>query len=140
MKAAPAGHKRDVERLHRREGQWETEEEIRYAPGGNVALIHGLTGGEARALELVALGMSSSQIAASQVVSKQAVTFHVGNLLMKLGAENRAGLVARAYVMRVLDPDVWPPRVDPTLIRDRRRGSDQLARSSVLRDVGGDSA
>src|SRR5439155_16151185 len=114
--------------------------EIRYAPGGTVALIHGLTEGEARTLELIALGRSSSQIAASQFVSKQAVTFHMGNLLMKLGAENRAGLVARAYVLRVLNPDVSPPRVDARLIRDRRREPGPVVGLRPIQVLRGDPA
>src|SRR6185436_5721910 len=51
-----------------------------------------LTPAENRILELVALGLPSREIAGRMSVTRQAVTWHIGNLFMKLGAENRAGL------------------------------------------------
>jgi DNA-binding CsgD family transcriptional regulator len=70
-----------------------------------------LTASELRVLELVALGLSSKQVAARLWVSRQAVTYQIGNLLGKLRARTRTGLVARAYALGVLEPGVWPPRV-----------------------------
>ena len=63
-------------------------------------------------LQLVALGLTSREIAERLWVSRQAVTYHIGNLLMKLRADSRAGLVARACAMGVLSPGTWPPAVD----------------------------
>lgn len=77
--------------------------------------VHPSTGSPSRAeirvLELVALGLSSREIADSLWVSRQAITYHIGNLFSKLGAHSRAGLVARAYALGFLDPGTWPPIV-----------------------------
>lgn len=75
-----------------------------------------LTPRERQVLELLAEGLATRRIAEDLFVSQQAVTYHVGNLLAKFGCENRAGLVARAYVFGYLDPAAWPPR----LARDER--------------------
>lgn len=70
-----------------------------------------LTEREARVLELVATGLPTRDIAARLFVSRQAVTYHIGNLLAKFQASNRAGLVARAYVLGLLTLG-WPPRME----------------------------
>lgn len=69
---------------------------------------------ELRVLQLVALGLPSREIASRLWVSRQAVTYHIGNLFMKLHADSRAGLVARAYALGVFLPGVWPPTIDAT--------------------------
>lgn len=76
-----------------------------------------LTEREADVLELVAEGRSTSEAAQDLFVSHQAVTYHVGNLLGKFQCTNRAGLVARAFVLGVLERS-WPPKVLP---RDTQR-------------------
>jgi DNA-binding CsgD family transcriptional regulator len=76
-----------------------------------------LTPAEARILELVALGLPSREIAFRMSVSRQAVTWHIGNLFMKLRAENRASLVARAYASGLLAGGSWPPHVAPRFPR-----------------------
>jgi DNA-binding CsgD family transcriptional regulator len=81
------------------------------AAQGPAWIMHELTPAEGRILELVAFGLSSREIAYRMAVTRQAVTWHIGNLFMKLGAENRAGLVARAYASGVIVPGCWPPRV-----------------------------
>jgi DNA-binding CsgD family transcriptional regulator len=88
--------------------------------GGAVVLLKGPTRAEARVLELAALGLSTAQIAARLWVTTSAVTFHIGNLLHKLGVSNRAGAIARAYAFGLLDPGSWPPRVNPLAIIDER--------------------
>lgn len=70
-----------------------------------------VTSAEARVLELVAEGLSSREIACRLHVSRQAVTYHIGNLLGRFGCTNRAGLVARAFSLAVLDARPWPPVV-----------------------------
>jgi DNA-binding CsgD family transcriptional regulator len=82
---------------------------------GNVELlrpVRRITPAELRVLQLVALGLTSREIAVRLWVSRQAVTYHIGNLFMKLRADSRAGLVARAYAIGVLAPGAWPPVVD----------------------------
>jgi len=64
-----------------------------------------------RVLELVALGLSSREIGARLWISRQTVTYHISNLLTELGASSRAGLVARAYAVGILEPGFWPPHL-----------------------------
>ena len=75
-----------------------------------------LTPRERRVLELAAEGFSTQEIARRLFVSHQCITYHLGNLLAKFGADNRAGMVARAFVFGYLEPDAWPPRADPAAI------------------------
>lgn len=75
--------------------------------------VRRITAAELRVLQFVALGLTSREIAESLWVSRQAVTYHIGNLLMKLRADTRAGLVARAYALGILCPGTWPPAVNP---------------------------
>lgn len=70
-----------------------------------------LTPAEARVLEEVALGLSTPDIARRLFVSRQAISYHIGNLLAKFQMTNRAGLIARAYFWKVLDSSRWPPVV-----------------------------
>jgi DNA-binding CsgD family transcriptional regulator len=72
---------------------------------------HELTPAEGRILEFVALGLPSREIARRMSVTRQAVTWHISNLFGKLGAENRANLVARAYATGLIATESWPPRV-----------------------------
>jgi DNA-binding CsgD family transcriptional regulator len=74
--------------------------------------VRRITPAELRVLQLVALGLTSREIAEALWVSRQAVTYHIGNLFMKLRADSRAGLVARAYAVGILSPGRWPPAVD----------------------------
>ena len=69
-----------------------------------------LTRRETDVLELAAAGLSSRDMSERLHVSEQAVTYHLGNLFAKFGADNRAGLIARAFVFGYLDPSGWPPR------------------------------
>jgi DNA-binding CsgD family transcriptional regulator len=85
-----------------------------------------LSPAESRILELVAIGLPSREIAARMSVTRQAVTWHIGNLFMKLGAENRAGLVARAYATGLLVAESWPPQVRERLRRAAGAESDAV--------------
>jgi DNA-binding CsgD family transcriptional regulator len=70
-----------------------------------------LTRQERRVLERVAAGLTAAGAADELGVSRQAVAYHLGNLHAKLQVGNRAALVARAYVLGLLDRDSWPPRL-----------------------------
>jgi DNA-binding CsgD family transcriptional regulator len=105
--------------------------------GGTAELlwpVRRITPGELRVLQLVALGLTSREIAGRLWVSRQAVTYHIGNLLMKLRADSRAGLVARAYAIGVLSPGTWPPVIDPAfaLMADFAARSAQPPRPAAL--------
>jgi DNA-binding CsgD family transcriptional regulator len=80
-----------------------------------------LTGRELDVLELLASGLSTQKIAEALWVSPQAVSYHLGNMYAKFGCENRAGLVARAFVARVLSVEEWPPHATHVrgTLRDR---------------------
>ena len=56
-----------------------------------------LTGREREVLVLLAAGFSNSQIATQLTISRPTASFHVGNILTKLSAANRAEAVALAY-------------------------------------------
>jgi DNA-binding CsgD family transcriptional regulator len=68
-----------------------------------------LTSSEVRVLELVAVGLSTKVIARRLYISEKAVEYHIRHLLWKFDTRNRAGVVARAYVLGYLAPETWPP-------------------------------
>ena len=70
-----------------------------------------LTPLDARILEGIAAGVSTVQMSAGLYLSRQGVEYHVGMMLRRFKASNRAALVARAYSMGVLTVGSWPPRV-----------------------------
>jgi PAS domain S-box-containing protein len=76
-----------------------------------------LTELDARILEGVAAGISTIGLAAKLYLSRQGVEYHVGTMLKKFKAPNRAALVSRAYAMGVLASDLWPPRVNPAFVK-----------------------
>ncbi|WP_128382345.1 helix-turn-helix transcriptional regulator [Streptomyces cavernae] len=72
---------------------------------------------DAQVLEGVAAGASTVQLAARLYLSRQGVEYHVGLMLRKLKAPNRAALVARAHSLGMLTVGQWPPRVPPEFIK-----------------------
>ncbi|WP_202918606.1 helix-turn-helix transcriptional regulator [Saccharothrix deserti] len=72
---------------------------------------------DARILEAIALGQSTVHITSRLYLSRQGVDYHVGTMLRKLKAANRAALVSRAYSLGILDPGSWPPRVQPGFVK-----------------------
>ncbi|WP_394427915.1 LuxR C-terminal-related transcriptional regulator [Streptomyces sp. SGAir0957] len=72
---------------------------------------------DAQVLEGVASGASTVQLATRLYLSRQGVEYHVGLMLRKLKAPNRAALVARAHSMGMLSVGQWPPRVLPEFIK-----------------------
>jgi DNA-binding NarL/FixJ family response regulator len=67
------------------------------AGGGRVAGLARLTARETEVLTLVARGRSNGEIADDLTISMRTVKTHVGNLLAKLDARDRAQLVIAAY-------------------------------------------
>ncbi|GHG47851.1 response regulator transcription factor [Streptomyces griseocarneus] len=63
-----------------------------------------LTGREEEVLRLMATGMSNPEIAESLTVSLETVKTHVGNVLTKLGAQNRTHAVVIAYESGLVVP------------------------------------
>jgi DNA-binding CsgD family transcriptional regulator len=70
-----------------------------------------LTAREIRVLCLVAAGLSNTRISESLHLSSHTIDRHLGNMLRRSSADNRAALVARAYYAGVLVPGIWPPSV-----------------------------
>jgi DNA-binding CsgD family transcriptional regulator len=68
-----------------------------------------LTRTEARILELVAAGLTNSQVASRLHVTTKDVEYHLGHLLSKFECSNRTGVVARAFVLGYLPAEGWPP-------------------------------
>lgn len=63
-----------------------------------------LTGREEEVLRLMATGLSNPEIAQSLTVSLETVKTHVGNVLTKLGAQNRTHAVVIAYESGLVVP------------------------------------
>lgn len=61
-----------------------------------------LTDRECRILELVARGQSSKQVAKTLAISPSTVDTHLDNTKFKLGAHNRASLIAKAIAGGVI--------------------------------------
>ena len=70
-----------------------------------------LTPRELSILELAARGRSNEQIALSLYLSRQTVAHRLSDVFRKLEASARADAIARAYVLGILAPAEWPPRL-----------------------------
>ena len=64
---------------------------------------------EVRILALAAGGHTTAQMARQTGLTVDGVNYHLTRLSRRWGVGNRAELVARAYVLGVLAPGVWPP-------------------------------
>jgi DNA-binding CsgD family transcriptional regulator len=97
--------------------QVEPEEQV----PGSIAVAAGpralLSPLESHILEAMATGASTIQMATRFFLSRQGVEYHVGRMLRKFKAPNRAALVSRAYSMGVLSPGSWPPHVAPGYVK-----------------------
>ena len=70
------------------------------------AALAGITAREREVLELIATGMSNSEIAARLYISEATAKTHVGHLLTKLGARDRVHLVIIAYQSGMASPEL----------------------------------
>jgi DNA-binding CsgD family transcriptional regulator len=68
-----------------------------------------LTGREVATVELVAAGLSNDQIGRRLNLSPHTVASYIMTAMRRLGAHNRAELVARCFVAGILDGSAWPP-------------------------------
>ena len=80
--------------------------EGRRAPAGRgqEAALAMLTARERETLELIAKGLTNSEIAAEMFVGEATVKTHVGNVLMKLGMRDRVQAVIFAYEHGIVSP------------------------------------
>jgi hypothetical protein len=63
-------------------------------------------------MSLLPMGVEEGRVGvvARQVgLTVDGVNYHLGRLCRRLDAPNRVALVARAYVLGLLDPRAWPP-------------------------------
>lgn len=63
----------------------------------NAEMVNSITGREMEILQLIAIGMTSSEIAKKLAISKNTVETHRKNLLGKLNVKNTAALLKFAY-------------------------------------------
>ena len=64
---------------------------------------------EVDVIALIATGYSNGRIARLLGLSRHTVASHVTTAMQRVGAANRAELVARCYVTNLLTGGVWPP-------------------------------
>ncbi|MGW0537160.1 PAS domain-containing protein [Streptomyces sp. NPDC003032] len=70
-----------------------------------------LSAQEARILRLVAGGATTAVVARAVGIGVDGVNYHLTRLCRRLRVPNRTALVARAYVLGLLDATAWPPEV-----------------------------
>ncbi|WP_152366163.1 response regulator [Microlunatus speluncae] len=73
-------------------------------PAASVAGLDGVTDREREVLTLIARGLSNTEIADHLYLSPATVKTHIGQLLRKLDARDRARLVIAAYESRLITP------------------------------------
>ncbi len=76
----------------------------RRAAGADERAVAALTARERQTLELMARGLTNSEIAAELFVGEATVKTHVGNVLMKLGLRDRVQAVIFAYEHGIVSP------------------------------------
>jgi DNA-binding NarL/FixJ family response regulator len=74
------------------------------SPRLNPAALAGLTTREREVVGLVAHGLSNTDIATALTISRATAKTHVSRAMTKLGAHDRAQLVALAYRHRLVEP------------------------------------
>jgi DNA-binding NarL/FixJ family response regulator len=74
------------------------------APPGSDERLSALTQREREVLQLVAQGLSNHEIADTLHLGTATIKTHIGRLLMKLVARDRAQLVVTAYETRLVEP------------------------------------
>lgn len=73
-------------------------------PAANVRGLDGITDREREVLTLIARGLSNAEIADRLYLSPATVKTHIGQLLRKLAARDRAQLVITAYETHLITP------------------------------------
>ncbi|MET8809138.1 LuxR C-terminal-related transcriptional regulator [Streptomyces sp. NPDC004546] len=79
------------------------------AHGAEPNLAQDLSPKETRILALVASGATSALIARSVGLTADGVNYHLSRMCRLLKVPNRTALVAKAYVLGLLNPTSWPP-------------------------------
>jgi DNA-binding NarL/FixJ family response regulator len=81
---------------------------IGWQPSVTEELEHGVTQREIDVLTLIVHGLSNAEVAAHLTLSAATVKTHIGRLLMKLHARDRAQLMIVAYETNLVQPRSTP--------------------------------
>ena len=81
------------------------EDKMQLAPARVSPLAGGLTQREVDVIRLIATGRTDQEIADGLVIAVRTVTTHVGNILNKTGAANRAEAASFANQHGLVTPD-----------------------------------
>jgi DNA-binding CsgD family transcriptional regulator len=71
-------------------------------------------------IEQIAAGLTNEQVGRRLGLSPHTVATYIADARLRLGASDRAELVARCFVIGLLSVDAWPPRRSG---RCRRQGA-----------------
>ncbi|MEU5579306.1 LuxR C-terminal-related transcriptional regulator [Streptomyces huasconensis] len=94
-------------------------------PGEPESAHPALSAQEARILRLVAGGSTTAVVARAVGIGVDGVNYHLTRLCRRLRVQNRTALVARAYVLGLLDATAWPPEVSAPTARQLPRPGDR---------------
>lgn len=90
------------------------DEERNHDPRTCRSQRHKLSQAEARILEGIGAGASTTQLASALFLSRGGIEYHVTSLMRRFKVRKRPALIAKAYEAGVLRTGSWPPRVPGT--------------------------
>lgn len=81
-----------------------------HSAGGSAGYDASFDDVDARILEGIAAGESGAELARKLHLNQQGVEYRVSAMIRRLGVQNRASLISKAYSIGVMELGQWPPR------------------------------